>query len=307
MLKYRADIRSVAYMFIATLLLVALWLWGFQMHWGWFILLYGLQLLAAVTVSVMTHNHKHLPMWKSNFMNILTDNWLTVFYGFPVFGWIPTHMINHHVHINTEKDYTRTYRLTDNNNLLTLLTYPSISGYFQQPAISKYLKEIWKTDREKFFLHSLQIVSLVVWIAVALFIDWKKALVFVIIPQQVSLYTVLVFNYIQHVHTDEETEYNNSRNMTGKLMNFILINNGYHTAHHLFAGLHWSKLPAKHKEIESKIHPSLNENNFAWYIFRIYLLSIFIPEYRSRSMREARLQGKPVVKERHAEMAMSAN
>ncbi len=294
MLKYNADIRSVMFMLAATLLLACLWQWGFQINWGWFAIIYGLQLLAAVTVSVMTHNHKHLAMWKSNTLNILTDNWLTVFYGFPVFAWIPTHMINHHIHINTEEDYTRTYRFTEKNNLLTLLIYPSVSGYFQQQAVFKYFKETWQTDREKFFLNALQVVSLLVWVSVAFIVDWKKALIFVIIPQQVSLYTVLVFNYLQHVHADEETKYNNSRNMTGWLLNFLLINNGYHTAHHLFAGIHWSKLPAKHREIESKIHPSLNESNFAWYLLRTYILGIFIPSFRSQSMRAARLQGHPL-------------
>jgi fatty acid desaturase len=264
------------------------------MSWGVFAIIYALQLLAAVTVSVMTHNHKHLAMWKSNIMNIITDNWLTVFYGFPVFAWIPTHMINHHTHINTEEDYTRTYRFTDKNNLFTLLTYPSVSGYFQQQAVFKYFKETWATDREKFFLNALQVFSLLVWVSVAFIVDWKKALIFVIIPQQVSLYTVLVFNYLQHVHTDEKTRYNNSRNMTGWLLNFILINNGYHTAHHLFAGIHWSKLPAKHREIESKIHPSLNENNFGWYLLRTYVLGIVIPSFRSQSMRVARIQGHPL-------------
>ncbi len=285
MLKYKADIRSVVFMLIATALLIILWRWGFEIHWSSFAILYGMQLLAAVTVSVMTHNHKHLSMWKSDWMNVLTDIWLTVFYGFPVFAWIPTHMINHHVHVNTEEDYTRTYRLSEKNNLLTLLSYPTISGYYQQPAVIAYFKGLLGTDRKKFLLHALQVVSLVIWVAVAFIIDWKKALVFVFIPQQVSLFTVLVFNYLQHIHADETSDYNNSRNFTGSMLNFILLNNGYHTVHHLWAGIHWSRLGAKHREIESKINPALNENNFAWYMLRTYILSVFLPKYGSRSLR----------------------
>lgn len=289
MLKYQADLRTVFFMFITTGLLVLLWLLGATLSWWLWVPLYLLQLVMAVCVSVMTHNHKHLPMWKSKFMNIMTDNWLTMFYGFPVFAWEPTHMNNHHTHINTDEDYTRTYRYTEKNNLFTLLTYPSVSSRFQLKPVFDFFISHWQINKRKFFFYSLQLICLVVFIVVALIFDWKKALVYVVIPQQVSIYSVLIFNYIQHVHTDEETKYNNSRNMTGALLNFVLINNGFHTAHHISPGVHWSKLKEKHYKLADKIDPSLNESNFGWFLIRAYVLSIFIPKYRSKSMRLERI------------------
>lgn len=277
-------------MAITTALLIVLWMYGFEMSTWVFWSLYALQLLMAVSVSVMTHNHQHLPMWRNKTMNFLTDNWLTVFYGFPIFAWIPTHNINHHVHINKDEDYTKTYRYSEKNNLLTLLIYPSVSGYYQQPAVGAYLKDLRKTNRKKFYSTSFQIVALVLWVGISLIIDWQKALLFVVIPGQVSVYTVHVFNYLQHVHADEESKFNNSRNFTGSILNFILINNGYHTAHHVATGLHWSQLPDKHKELEPKIDPSLNVNDFGWFMFRNYVLGIFIPSLRTKSMRLDREQ-----------------
>ena len=87
MLKYKADRRSVCFMIITTGLLILLWQMGSSFNWWLWIPLYLFQLLMSVSVSVMTHNHKHLAMWKNKTMNVLTDNWLTMFYGFPVFGW----------------------------------------------------------------------------------------------------------------------------------------------------------------------------------------------------------------------------
>lgn len=255
-----------------------------------FWLLYALQLLMAVSVAVMTHNHQHLSMWRSKFMNFLTDNWLTVFYGFPIFAWIPTHNINHHVQINKDEDYTKTYRYSEKNNLLTLLIYPSVSGYYQQPAIGTYLRTLWSENRKKFYSTGFQMLSLAVWIGVSLLVDWQKALIFVVIPGQVSVYTVHVFNYLQHVHADEESKFNSSRNFTGGLLNFILINNGFHTAHHIATGLHWSELPAKHRELLPKIDASLNENDFGWFMLRNYILGIFMPSFRTKSMRLEREQ-----------------
>jgi len=221
-------------------------------------------------------------------MNILTDWWLTVFYGFPIFAWIPTHNKNHHRYNNREGDDSITYRVSEKNNFLTLISYPTISGYYQQKAIFVYLKEMKASNKEKYWVCISQYAVLVLWIAGALLIDWQKALLFVIIPQQVSLFSVLIFNYVQHVHANEESEWNHSRNFTG-FLNFLLFNNGYHTIHHHKAGLHWYKVHEAHKEIEHNINPILLERSFWWYIIRSYFLSVFIPKFRTNSMRLERI------------------
>lgn len=283
-LKEKADIKSLIYILITTTLFIVQWVWI-----GVNPFLYTWFLFMSVSVAVMTHNHNHLPMWRSKIMNVLTDWWLTVFYGFPIFAWIPTHNKNHHRYNNREGDDFITYRVSEKNNFLTLISYPTTSGYYQQRAIMAYLKEMKANNKEKFWISISQYFVLFVWIATALLIDWEKALFFVIIPQQVSLFSVLIFNYVQHVHADEESEWNHSRNFTG-LLNFLLFNNGYHTIHHHKAGLHWYKSPAAHKEIEKNINPLLLERSFWWYIFRSYFLSVFIPKYRTNSMRLERIR-----------------
>ena len=284
MLRNNADIKSVIYIVITTSLFVGQWVW-----FGFNPFLYIWFLFMAVAVSVMTHNHNHLPMWKSKNLNILTDWWLTVFYGFPVFAWIPTHNKNHHKLNNKEGDHSITYRVSERNNFLTLISYPAVSGYHQQKAIFEYLSETKVKNKKKYRLCIAQYVILVLWISAFLLLDWKKALLFVIIPQQVSLFSVLIFNYVQHVHANEESEWNHSRNFTG-ILNFLLFNNGLHTIHHHKAGLHWSMVPKAHKEIEHKIDPVLLERSFWWYITKTYILGIFIPKFRTSSMRLERIK-----------------
>lgn len=283
MLRYNADIKSVIYIIITTSLFIAQWIWlGLNpFFYTWF-------LFMSVAVAVMTHNHNHLPMWRSKTLNILTDWWLTVFYGFPIFAWIPTHNKNHHRLNNREGDHSITYRVSEKNNFLTLISYPSVSGYHQQKAIFAYLKDAKANNKEKYWLCIAQYAILGLWTIGALLIDWQKALLFVIIPQQVSLFSVLIFNYVQHVHANEESEWNHSRNFTG-FLNFLLFNNGLHTIHHHKAGLHWSKVPEAHKAIEHNIHPVLLERSFWWYIAKSYFLGLFIPKYRTNSMRLERM------------------
>jgi beta-carotene hydroxylase len=251
--------------------------------------LYLWYLFMAVSVAIIAHNHNHVPIWKQRLLNIATDYWLTLFYGFPAFGWIPTHNKNHH-HLNNKKgDYTLTYRLSEKNNIFTLLSYPSVSSYFQQKPIGAYLKNLRRSNRPKFYLAVSQYFVLGLYYAIALLWNWKKALLFIVVPHQVSLFSILIFNYVQHVHTDEESEYNHARNFTG-LINQMLFNNGFHTVHHEAPGIHWSQTPAAQRKILSRIDPSLNERSFWWYMVRVYLLAPFHARFHSVSLRLERIK-----------------
>ncbi len=283
MLRNQADRRTLLYIALTTALFVFQWTLGF--NWP----IYVLYLFLSIAVTVIAHNHNHVPIWKQKRMNALTDYWLTVFYGFPAFAWVPTHNMNHHALNNREGDYTITYRLTEHNHLLMLLAYPTVSSYYQQKPIRDYLKRQWTVDRGYFWFCLSQYALLALWIGVALLVDWKKALLFVIIPQQVGLFSVLVFNFVQHVHADEESKWNHSRNFTG-FLNLVLFNNGYHTVHHEKAGTHWSALPAAHAKVASLIAPELQERGFWSFIGRSYFLGMILPKYRTRSMRLARLE-----------------
>lgn len=283
-LRNSADRRTVAYMVVTTAVFILQWtVVGFNPA------LYVFYLFLSVAVTVIAHNHNHLPIFRNPTLNSLTDYWLTVFYGFPAFAWIPTHNMNHHKLNNKEGDYTITYRLTEHNTLLMLLLYPTMSSIYQQKPIRDYLKMLWNTDKKKFAQAFGQYFALFAWIGTFLYIDWWNALLFVIIPQQFGLFAVLVFNYVQHVHADEESVYNHSRNFTGWL-NLLLFNNGYHTVHHDKAGSHWSKAPELHAAVADKIDPQLIERSFWWYIIRVYFLGALIPKFRTKSMRLERLQ-----------------
>jgi beta-carotene hydroxylase len=245
-------------------------------------------ILMATSCFAMAHNHNHIPMWRVDFLNKLTDYWLTLFYGFPVYAWIPTHNMNHHQLNNREGDYTITWRLSERNNLFTMITFPFVSAVYQQKPTSDFLKHYWNVNKPKFFYYISQYVVWVLWIAGAFYLDSRKALLYVAIPMIVATQFVLIINYIQHVHTDEESQYNHSRNFTG-LYNKFLLNNGLHTAHHEQMGLHWSQLPEAHAKIAHRIDPQLNEVSLGWYVIRTYVLGLFVPKFRSKSMRLERM------------------
>jgi GNAT superfamily N-acetyltransferase len=212
MLRYKADVLSVFYMIVTTALLIVNWNLPEFNVW-----LFLGSILMATSCFAMAHNHNHIPMWRVDFLNKLTDYWLTLFYGFPVYAWIPTHNMNHHQLNNREGDYTITWRLSERNNLFTMITFPFVSAVYQQKPTSDFLKHYWNVNKPKFFYYISQYVVWVLWIAGAFYLDSRKALLYVAIPMIVATQFVLIINYIQHVHTDEESQYNHSRNFHGPL------------------------------------------------------------------------------------------
>lgn len=284
LLRYAADRRSIAFMIITTTIFIIQWYLTDVNY-----LLYSISLFFSVAVAIMAHNHNHLPMWKKKYLNVITDYWLTLFYGFPAFGWIPTHNKNHHFYNNKSGDYTITYRCSEKNNMATLMSYPSISSFHQQKPIADYLKMLFKTNRTDFYGAIFQYVALGVLYILAFYFNWHKAIILILIPHQFSLISILIFNYVQHVHADEESDINHSRNFVGPMLNAFLFNNGFHTVHHDRAGTHWSLTPDLHKKVADKIDPVLNQKSFWGYMIRAYVLGIFSKNFKTDSMRLRRL------------------
>lgn len=271
MLRYTADIRTLAYLAFAVALSVIQWRLGSPHP-----VLYPLSLFMAVTVAVISHNHNHLGMWKSRGANLVTSYVLSLYYGFPAVAWVPTHNQVHHTLNNREGDTSRSPKFFKKNHLLALLVYPTLTGMAQQKEITAYLKLLWKKNKKGFAEAASQYVVFFGVMAALLIIDWQKALLYFVIPQQFALFAIQCFNYVQHVETGTGTEWNHSRNFVSPLLNALLFNNGYHTVHHHKPGVHWSQTPALHAEHVSKIHPSLLEKSWWGYMIRTFLLRPFI-------------------------------
>jgi fatty acid desaturase len=98
-----------------------------------------------------------------------------------------------------------------------------------------------------------------------------ETLLFVILPWLYGQWGILAINHVQHDGCDPDSEYNQARNFTGRWLNWWVFNNGFHTAHHLRPGLHWSRLRQHHQEIRARIDPELNRRSLLAVVFRFYV------------------------------------
>ena len=72
-------------------------------------------------------------------------------------------------------------------------------------------------------------------------------------------------NYLQHAHCEVGSEFNHSPNFTGScsissFSMWVIIPLTTQDR------IHWTELPAMHKELQSRIHPELCKSSFIGYI-----------------------------------------
>jgi fatty acid desaturase len=109
--------------------------------------------------------------------------------------------------------------------------------------------------------------------AVLFVVDWKKALLLVLLPHLWAVYGITTVNLLQHDGCDEDHPYDHSRNFVGRVFNWLTFNNGFHGAHHDEPGLHWSLLAEAHgRKIHGKIDPRLEQRSLATYVFDAYVM-----------------------------------
>jgi beta-carotene hydroxylase len=288
-LRNSADYRTLLWVAMAAALVAVQFAWPQTV-------LYALPFSCylAIACGVIAHNHNHRPTFVGRRANNLFGHVLTIFYGYPTLMWVPTHNLNHHRFVNRPGDATITWRYTNRHNLFVAATYFLVSGYFQSEPIQRYIRHAKLTNRRLYARIMFQygvwagFYGLMLALAVALhirehlgFVVWFCALV---LPGLCSIATLMFFNYIQHVHADAGSENDHSRNFTSKTFNFFFFNNGYHTVHHEKPGLHWSALPAAHRQMAHAINPRLNEGSLAWFLLRQYLLAPLIPRLGTRQL-----------------------
>ena len=270
MLRYGADRRTLAYLAITAALTAVNWKIG-RPH----PVLYPVTLFMFFTSAVISHNHNHLGMWRSKTLNLFISYVIALFYGHPAVAWVPTHNQVHHKLNNRPGDSSRSPKWFEGNHLAALLVYPVLTNFAQTKDINAFLKDLWRRDRPAFLAAASEYVVFFGSMAALFLIDWRKALLFFFIPQQVALFSIQVVNYLQHIETDAYSEWNHSRNFVSRTLNILLFNNGYHTVHHLKPGVHWSELPRLHAEHAHRIHPLLLQDSWLRYVGYTYFLRPF--------------------------------
>jgi fatty acid desaturase len=287
-LRHAADYRTLLWFF--AMHVVAFSQYALPQLAPW---LLPVSLYFGFCAGVFSHNHNHCPTFQSRRANAFYANWLSIFYGYPVFAWIPTHNLNHHKFVNKAGDATITWRHTNENTWTVAWTYFFVSAYWQSAPIKQYIAKARAQNRGLFrtILTQYAVVATahvgLLALAIALHGVGRGLFVYTCafaVPSLFALWSMMFINYIQHVHCDPWSEHDHSRNFVSRLGNFLVFNNGLHAAHHEHPGTHWSRLPEEHAKIAAFIHPELRQQSIWGFCLRSYLLGAISPRFRTRQI-----------------------
>jgi beta-carotene hydroxylase len=255
--RHSADLRTLLFVALALLLAAGNWTGAFRNF-----LSVPLACMFAFVSCTATHNQMHLPAFRSRFWNSIYQIALSFAIGQPPTGIITAHNERHHKHTESDLDFVRTNLVSFRWNALNILFFPfaSIAAMYREKPCD--LAD-WRVKRPRLFRQAVLERAIFYAAIVALLVaDWRATILFLFLPW-ISAQIVLVgMNLLQHQDCDSGSEYDHSRNLTGKIANFFLLNSGYHTAHHIRPARHWSRLPEFHEsEIAPKMNPALNHRS----------------------------------------------
>lgn len=272
MLRYKADRRTLFAVTLYFIVAVSSWiLWPKLNSWE-ITALVLVNCFLSFTCAVIVHNTIHVPIFKKKGMNKFFQLVLSFSYGHSTSAFVPGHNFSHHKYTQDTKDVMRTSKARFKLNILNqLLFFFIMSGDIIKDEVRFALK--MRKQHPAWFNQYLLEMGLVMGVKIALLIiNWKCAVLFVLIPHQYAAWGIVGTNYFQHDGADHDHPYNHSRNFTSPLLNFFLFNNGFHGAHHNKPNLHWSLLPEYHvKHIRPHIHPELDLVSLPAYLFKAHI------------------------------------
>ena len=272
MLRYKADRRTLFAVTLYFIAAIAPWLLWARLN-NWEIAAFVVaNCFLSFTCAVIVHNTIHAPIFKKKELNKLFQVVLSFTYGHSTSAYVPGHNFSHHKYTQSSRDAIRTTKARFKLNILNqLFFFFLMSGDIIKGEIRFALK--MRKDRPEWFRQYLLEMGLVFGVKIALLvINWKCAVLFMLIPHQYAAWGIVGTNYFQHDGTDESHPYNHSRNFSGKTLNFFLFNNGFHGAHHIKPNLHWSLLPEYHeKHLRPYIHPALDLESLPAYLFKTHI------------------------------------
>lgn len=244
--KYKEDRIPVLLFFVLSAL-------DFLVYWNataWWVP--PLWMLATISprgfICARNHHHQHVLTFHQPVLNRLLEIPLAFHTGVTTNTWWLHHVVGHHKNYLDQKLDESRWKRADGTTMGEL-------EYSWDVTRTSYLRA-WQVGarypeaRRLFAAMTLLHVALT---AVLLWHNPYNALFIYVLAPFISLFGTAWATFFHHVGLDTQDPYKASYNVTHKWYNLMTGNLGYHTAHHLKHGVHWSRLPELHASIAERI------------------------------------------------------
>ncbi len=217
----------------------------------WALVAYGvLSLFPKAGACAFNHHHQHV----STFTHWLPNRAIELVYalttGVSSQAWVLHHALGHHVnYLDQKKDESRWAR-ADGSQM-------GEWEYAWVTTATAYTRA-WETGaryptQRRLFL-GMGVLTLAVVAGLVAYRPLPGLVLFVAVPL-VALFLTAMATWAHHSGRSTESHFVACNNILQPFYNWLTGNLGYHTAHHLKPGVHWSKLPELHAQIAKDIAP----------------------------------------------------
>lgn len=207
-----------------------------------------LMVLPKACICSWNHHHQHVPTFRPLPLNRLLEVVYALHTGITTNAWVLHHVLGHHLNYTDQKKDESRWARADGSTMgvVEYTLSVALTGYWRAYQVGRNYPRY-----QKEFLSCTTIVAILI-----IALTWyqpKQALFVFLIPMLWGYLATCWHTYYHHAGLDTKNEFEASYNILNKPYNICTGNLGYHTAHHVKPGLHWSKLPAFHAEIAAKI------------------------------------------------------
>lgn len=225
--------------------------WFVRSPW-WVIAWMLVTLLAKSMVCAWNHHHQHVPTFRMVWLNRLMEIVYALQTGISTNGWVLHHNLGHHLNYLDQSKDESAWKDRSGKPMGTLryTATVALTGYWRA-----YLAGRRHPKYQRGFLSGAAITAFILLLLAT--IDWLNTLILFLVPMAAGLFVTAWHTYYHHAGLDTDDPFRASHNIMNRWYNIFTGNLGYHTAHHLKPGLHWSRLPEFHATIAHNIPPEL--------------------------------------------------
>ncbi len=216
-----------------------------------------LMIIPKSQICAWNHHHQHAPTFRFTFLNRILEFFYALHTGVTTNLWVLHHVLGHHQNYLDQKvDQSRWTR--KNGTRMGELEYSlmtTATAYYRGFLVGR------NHPRE---MRVFLVYTVLTFTILAALVAYRPgpAIILFILPMIMGLFMTSWATYEHHAGLNTNNLFEASFNNLNKWYNLFTGNLGYHTAHHYKQGLHWSKLPQVHAQIEHNIPEQLKRKTW---------------------------------------------
>jgi fatty acid desaturase len=215
----------------------------------------------------LLHLHIHRPFSRSRVLNLILDLSMGAATAMTASNWRIQHLYGHHRRIDLP--YRGNSRIREDYSAARALSCSVMSMWktFYSPIAESFRKGVLDDIRVPIsyrwaFCEQMLLILLLAALTVA---QPRMVLIYLLPWYLLTHFITRYVDYLNHYGCDEGSDdpYVRANNSLSRWFNLTTHNFGYHAAHHMRPGAHWTELPAIHAGIADRI-PQRHLKPFSW-------------------------------------------